>query len=243
MGLRMENHSWNLVITRGKWLMGHSILTAITQSADRLLLGVIMDSTTFGLFFIASQVRDFCTGFLTMVHSSMGLQVFTHFLQASTDVFRKNYYRYRLIFDALACVGAGVLIMLAQNIVDLVFDARYGGVAEILQILVLALVLTGPSLLRSAYSAERKFREMTYLSLLTMLTLWVGLLLCVFVFETLTGALLVIALHKLPEALALAIMGYRRDWVRVWREFLPVVLFAAGLGLGWGLNEIWDMLL
>lgn len=241
MGFRMEKQSRIMVIARGKWLMGHSILTAITQSADRLLLGVLMDSATFGLFFIASQVRDFCTGFLTMVHSSMGLQVFSHILQAPTETFRRNYYRYRLVFDAMACLGAGVLIMLAQHIVDLVFDPRYAGVADILRILALALVLTGPSLLRSAYSAERKFREMTYLSLLTATTLWLGLLLSVFVLGSMTGALLVIALHKLPEALALTIMGYRRDWVRIWRELLPLGLFAVGLGLGWGLGEIWDM--
>ena len=242
MRLRWHGPSGRLIINRGKWLIGHSSLTAMANSADRVLLGILMDSTTFGLYYIAVQIRDFCHSFLTMVHARMGLQVFTHILQAPPDVFRRNYYKYRMVFDALAGLGAGTLIMIAQPLVDLVFDDRYAGVAPILQILALAFVLVGPVLLRSAFSAERKFRQMMNLSIVTTITLWVGLAVTIFFFDTLTGALLVIALHTLPEAIILTIAGYRRDWVRLWGEMMTVVFLALGLALGWGLLEIWERL-
>lgn len=240
MRLRWHPPSVRLILDRGRWLIGHSSLTAVTQGADRLLLGVIMDSTTFGLYYIAVQIRDFCNGFLKLVNARMGLQVFTHILKAPTEVFRRNYYRYRLVFDALAGLGAGTLIMLAQPIVDLVFDPRYAGVGPILQILALVFVLVGPMLLRSAFSAERKFREMMYLSLVTTVTLWVGLGLTIFVFKSLTAALVVIALHQLPEALILTIAGYRRNWVRLRGEIMTPVFLCLGLAFGWGLHRLWE---
>lgn len=239
MRLRWHRPSVRLILDRGKWLIGHSSMTALASGADRLLLGILMDSTTFGLYYIALQVRDFCLNFLTMVHGRMGLQVFTHILQAPPEVFRRNYYKYRLVFDAMAGLGAGTLIMIAGPLVDLVFDDRYAGVAPILQILALAFVLVGPNLLRAAFSAERRFRETMYLSIVTTVTLWAGLLIAIFVFDSLTGALLVIALHTLPEALILAVAGRRRNWVRLRGEAMPLVFLALGLALGWGLSEIW----
>lgn len=239
MRLRWHWPSARLIVDRGKWLIGHSSLTALATGADRVLLGILMDSTTFGLYFIALQIRDFCLNFLTMVHARMGLQVFTHILQAPSEVFRQNYYRYRMVFDAMAGLGAGMLIMIAQPLVDLVFDGRYAGVAPILQILALAFVLVGPGLLRSAFSAERKFRQMMYLSIVTTATLWLGLITTIFIFDSLTGALLVIALHTLPEALILTIAGHRRDWVRLRGEIRTLLFLGLGLALGWGLNALW----
>ena len=158
----------------------------------------------------------------------------------SSAVFRRNYYRYRLVFDGLAGTGTGMLILLAEPLVDLVFDDRYGGVAPILQILALALILTGPMMPRSAFSAERRFRAMTYLSLLTTAVLWLGLAICVLVFDSLTAALLVVALHRLPEALVLTWSSYRRGWVSLPLELMPLVFLALGAGIGWGLDLIWD---
>lgn len=242
MRFRWDPPSARLIFERGKWLVGHSSLTALTQSADRVLLGILMDSTTFGLYYIAVQIRDFCQSFLTMVNGRMALQVFTHILKSPADVFRRNYYRYRLMFDALAGLGAGTLIMVAQPLVDLVFDDRYADVAPILQILALAFVLVGPGLPRSAFAAERKFREMMLLSVVSAATLWIGLAVTVFVLNSLTGALLVIALHTLPEVVILTIAGYRRDWVRPAGEAMTVIFFGLGLALGWAINEIWMML-
>jgi len=238
MRFRLVGPAARLVIQRGKWLVTHSTLTAVTVSADRFLLGILLDSTTFGLYFIALQIREFCSGFLNMIHASMGMQVFTHLLQAPGDVFRKNYYKYRLFFDAMAGLGAGTLIMLAEIIIGVVFDDRYAGVASILQILALSLVVTGPLLPRAAFNAERKFREMAYLSVVTTATIWVGLAISVFVLNSMTVAFFVIALHQLPEAILLGIAGARRKWVMPLYEVMPGVFLATGLGLGWGLAQI-----
>lgn len=233
MRLCWDSATLKVAANRGKWLWGHSALSAITNSADRLLIGLLLDSATFGFYFIARRIVGFCSGFLQMVDARMGLQVFRHILNAPIETFQRNYYRYRLMFDALAGAGAGALMMLAPLIIDIVFDDRYEGVASIIQFLCFELLLAGPLVLRSAFSAERQFKTMTLLSLASATTIWIGLVLALLVFGSFEAALLVVALFKLPEVLLLFQRSNKRGWLKPIRETLPLVFFVVGITLGW----------
>lgn len=232
MGFAWDRETLRLAIERGRWLWGHSALSAITNSADRLLVGIVLDSSTFGFYFIARRIVGFCSNFLNMVDARMGLQVFRHILKADVATFQKNYYRYRLLFDALAGTGAGALMILSPLIVQIVFDDRYTGVAPFMQLLCIGLPLAGPLILRSAFSAERQFKTMTLLSFVSTLTIWAGLILALFTFRSVEGALLVVALFRLPEAFLLFYRSIQRGWMKPIRETLPMVFFAVGLGIG-----------
>jgi O-antigen/teichoic acid export membrane protein len=240
MGLSLDRPSLTTIIARGKWIIGHSALTALAQAADRLVLGFIMTSSAFGFYFIARQIVDLGSGFLNTVHAQMGLQVFTRIMGKGPEDFRRKYYGYRLFFDALAGLGTGGVFVLAPKLVELVFDDRYGQVGPFVQILVFSLLPIGALVLREAYSAERKFREMTFLSLASTVTLWVGLMVTVWM-GSIPGALLVIALHRLPEVIILWTLGFRRGWLVFWREGLVLAFFALGAGLGWGLLALWKV--
>ena len=240
MGWQLDRASLGVIIGRGKWIIGHSILTAMAQAADRLVLGFIMTSATFGFYFIARQIVDIGLGFLNTVHAQMGLQVFTRIIGDPAE-FKPKYYRYRLFFDALAGLGAGMGLVLAPALVDLIFDDRYGPVAPFIQLLVFALLLIGAMVLREAFIAERKFREMTLLSLVATAALWVGLLLAVWI-DNITAALLIIALYRLPEALILWWMANKRGWLILWREGQILAFFALGIALGWTLLMTWEAL-
>ena len=102
--------------------------------------------------------------------------------------------------------------------------------------------LVGPLLLRSAFSAERRFKEMTILSIVSAVTLWVGLGIAIFVIGSVEAALTVIALHRLPEAMICILWGGDRDWVIIWREFLGFVFCAVGIVLGLGVLMLWEIL-
>lgn len=231
MGVAFDRHSIGLIIARGKWIIGHSSLTALSQAADRMVLGFVMNSSMFGFYFIARQIVDLGSNFLTAMHYQMGLQVFTRLMEQGVAAFRAKYYRYRLFFDALAGLGAGAVFVTAQLLVDIVFDDRYADVAHFVRILVFALLPIGILTLRDAYNAERKFRHMTLLSLVSTLTLWIGLMVAV-ALGSIWGAVWVIALHKFSEALVLWWLAYRRDWLVIWREALVGVFFAVGALIG-----------
>lgn len=220
------------VFKRGRWIMGHSILTMLAQVADRLVLGFLLDASGFGFYYIARQFSDLVRTFLNTLHARTGLQLFTHILKAETSDIRRNYYRYRLVFDAVSGVIAGALVVLADPIVSVMFDDRYADVAPMLSILALSLLLIGPVLLRDAFSARREFRRMAALSFLSTATIWAGLVIAILA-GSVPLALFFIALYRLPEAIVLAVSGAREGWIRPLREVMPLVFFA----LGWVLVE------
>lgn len=231
------------VIDRGKWIIGHSAMTAITQSGDRLVLGFVMSSSTFGFYFIARQLVGIVESFLISLDQRIGLQVFTELQKTDTETFRRKYYKFRFFFDAMSGLSAGGLIVLMPLIVLILFDDRYLDVAPIGEILVWSVLLVGPLLLRSAFAAERRFKEMTLLSAVSTVTLWVGLLVTIFVFDSTEFAIMVIALHRLPEAMICTLWGGDRDWVIIWREFIGFGFCGLGILIGRGVLELWGVLM
>jgi O-antigen/teichoic acid export membrane protein len=241
--LQLNREDLSVVIDRGKWIMGQSVLYALSQSADRLVLGFVMTSSTFGLYFVARQIVDLVSRFMTSLDGQMAVQVFTHLHKSTTENFRRNYYRYRLFFDAIAGLSVGGMLVLAPLAVQIVFDDRYQGVAPIIQALIWSVLLIGPTLLRNAFIAERRFKEMTLLSVATTIMLWVGLMIAIFIFESVPIALTVIALQRLPEAMILTVMGGDRGWVVVWREFISFGFCVIGALAGWALLALVNMFL
>jgi O-antigen/teichoic acid export membrane protein len=240
MRLCLQRNHLGTVIDRGKWIIGGSALTAISRSGDRLLLGFVMSSSTFGFYYIARQLVDIVHSFLLTLDQRIGLQVFTELKKSNTEAFKRNYYKYRLFFDAIAGLSAGGLIILSPLVVDILFDDRYSGVAPIAQVLIWGVLLVGPLLLRSAFGAERRFRDMMILSLVSVATLWIGMLFAVFVMDSVELAILVIAVFRLPEAMICTLWGGDRGWVLVWREFIVFGFCAVGILLGWIFLFVWN---
>lgn len=239
MRLNWDLADFRLIIERGKWIIGHSALTAVMTVADRFILGFAMSGSSFGFYYIARQIVDMVEMFLNAIHAQMGLQVFTA-LQKSNDAaaLRRRYYRYRILFDGLSMFGAGALLTFAPTLVGIIYDDRYADVAVMIQILAVGLILIGPGLLREAYSAQRRFREMTILSLVRATTIWAGLLIAVWGFGSITAALFVIALHRIPDTILLLRMGRRENWVGWLYEIRLLPLTPVGAAAGWGMAYV-----
>lgn len=240
MRLNWNRADFALIIARGKWIISHSGLTAIVTVADRLILGFAMSASSFGFYYIARQIVDLVEMFLNSVHGQMGLQVFRA-LQEKGDAaqLRVRYYRYRMLFDGLAMFAAGAFLTFAPALVDIIYDDRYADVAFKIQILAVGLILIGPGLLREAYSAQRRFREMTMLSLVRAASIWIGLSIAIFVFGSVNAALFVVALHRIPEIIVLLIKGRSEGWVSLLAEIRLMPLVAVGAAFGWGLTQLW----
>lgn len=234
LALSFDRESVGVLINRGKWVLGQSTLTVFSQAFDRIFLGFVMSSTTFGFYYTARQLVDLAPQFLQALNNSVILQVFRKLHQSTPQEFRRNYYRYRLILDGAAGLVAGGLITLAPLFVDIIFDDRYAGVAPIMQILSLSILIFGLNILQNAYNAEHRFDVVTKLSVISVVSLAGGLAFSTFVLDSVTAALFVVALHRLPEGLVVTVMGQRRGWVVVWREGVILAVFALGVLLGWG---------
>lgn len=243
MRLNWSMADFRIIIARGKWIIGQSALSAVVAVADRLILGFVMSASSFGFYYVARQIVDLVELFLNSVHGQMGLQVFTA-LQKDDDAarLRTRYYRYRMLFDGLAMFSAGAFLTFAPALVDIIYDDRYADVAMMIQVLATGLILIGPGLLREAYTAQRRFREMMMLSVVRAASILIGLSIAVFGFGSVMAGLVVIALHRLPETAILLAKGHKEGLVSWWSEVRLVPLVAVGAAFGWGLGEMWTYL-
>lgn len=242
MGLLLDRPSLQVLITRGKWVLSQSGLAVLSMAADRILLGFVMSSATFGFYYIARQLVDMATEFLMKMNGQMGLQVFSRLHQQSLPEFRRKYYRYRLVFDLLAGLIAGAALVLAPMIIDIVFDERYQGIVPIFQILILSILLMPMVLMRSMFNAERNFRVTTLVILVSTIVLWVGLGMAIFVFDSVFAGLFVIALYRIPEAVILIFLARSKGRVSMRREPFVFGFFGAGAAIGWLIVQAWEFL-
>ena len=239
LGLCLHRQSAKIMIDRGKWVLGESALTVVSQSFDRIFLGFVMNSTTFGFYYIARQLAELVPQFLQALNGAMILQVFKKLHQSTPEQFRRNYYRYRLVLDTVAGLVVGGMVILAPLFVEIVFDDRYAGVAPIMQVLALGLLLFGALVLRSAFTAQQRFDVSTKLSVLSAISLIVGLSFATFAVSSVELVVCVVALHRLPEAILIVIAGRREGWVVLWRETLVFGVFGFGMLLSYGVLLLW----
>ncbi|MEM7236984.1 MAG: oligosaccharide flippase family protein [Pseudomonadota bacterium] len=223
---------------RGKWIMSHSILHVCCTTADMIVLGAFTSATWIGLYYLARQFIQIPYQLMQKIEGAFGLQFFRHVDDGRTDVLRDKYYRLRMPFDVVACIFAGGFMTASPAVIDLLYDDRYLEAGTIMQILAIGLPLNGLAVIRNAYSAQKRFRVMTVISVIQTVSIWLGLIVALPVFGSTLAALLVLALHRVPELTVLLFMARRERWIDLRREFRFFPTIAVGAAMGWGLDQM-----
>lgn len=226
------------LFTRGKWILSHSLLTVAATSADKLMLGGFVPPSVMGTYFLATQFVGLVQGLILKLMASTGLQFFSELIDQKRVEARHKYYRYRIPFDLIAFFVAGGMLTAGPAVINLLYDPRYLEAGTIMQILAIGLPLNVLNLIRSAFSAQKRFQIMTLVSMVQVMAIWFGLFLALFIFENVFAAFIVIALHRLPEMSVLLWLANRDGWISILQEirFVPVMILG-GL-LGWSISFI-----
>jgi O-antigen/teichoic acid export membrane protein len=240
MGFAWEKKHAQELFNRGKWIMSHSMLTVFATSADKILLSAFLPATTFGIYTLAYQIIDIPRQFLLKFEHSLFLQVFREIDKSDTlGGIQREYYRYRIPFDLMACMAAGGFLTASPALIDLMYDPRYAQAGEIMQILAIGLPFVGMGIIREAFHAQKRFRLMTLISVIHAGSIWLGLIVALPVLGSVMGAFLVIALFRLPELLVLLGLAKREGWIVPWKEVRIWPVIVVGAVLGWGVDYIW----
>lgn len=225
---------------RGKWIVSHSFLSVVTTSADKLMLSGFMPPAIIGVYFLATQFVELVNSLIQRLHTSIGLQFFSEMIAIEDRrEARAKYYRFRVPFDLLAFVMAGGMLTAGPAVIDIIYDPRYLYAGTIMQILAIGLPLNAYNLIRNAFNAQKRFKLMTAISLIQMVTMWTGLIVTLAILDNMVAAFVVIALHRLPEMLVLLWMANRDGWIDILREVRFVPVMALGALAGWGLDWLW----
>ena len=240
MGWCWQREHVSELFRRGRWIMSQSAMTAVINQADQLILGAFLPTSSLGIYFLAKQIFSVVPGLIQKLHGTMGLQMFGELVTRSSPAeLRSRYYRYRAPIDLAACILAGGALTAAPALIDLMYDPRYLPAGEILQILALGLPLTGMALIRDAFMARKQFHIGALMALIQALSIWIGLIVALVIFEDQTIAFLVIALHRVPEVIVVLMLARREGWIDFWREIRLFPVIGIGALVGWAASALY----
>ena len=125
----------------GKWIFASSILGFIVANSDRLLLGAMVDATTFGVCVIAFLMVGAVEQVVGRLTGGVTLSALSEVARKGGDL-RAAYYRLHAVIAAVAYFSAGFLMIAGQALVAVLYDHRYADAGWMLQIC--AALLTAP---------------------------------------------------------------------------------------------------
>lgn len=131
------------ILRLGKWIFLASILGFLVNSGDQLLLAGFVNSTTLGLYVIASLYLSAIEGILLKLMIDVSLPAFSEVVRERPADLKQKYYQFHRIIAAIAYFSSGFLMASGQTLIGLLYDSRYEASGQILEIIA-AILLTVP---------------------------------------------------------------------------------------------------
>ncbi len=216
----------------GKWALISSPVSFLLTSGDRILLSGFLNATTMGFYSI---------GFLlvTALQSAIGRLVYFSVLPALSEVhrdrpaeLRATIYRIRRPLDVACIVPAGMLFVLGDTVVRILYDSRYLPAGWMLSVVALTLALVQFSVFDQTLMAVGRIRTLTALNVLRTVVLF-GVIWLGHHFFGDRGAVASVPCAALVNASILMAVNGKLGFVDLRRELLCIPLFAGGAALGW----------
>jgi O-antigen/teichoic acid export membrane protein len=217
----------------GKWITVSSIASFVGSQTDIVGLGIMVPSSVLGIYFIAKVLVNAVEGLLEKLNGMLTLSVFGEVLRNDPGDLRNKYYRFRLPIEAAAILCAGFLFVTADQIVGILYDARYSEAGPMLKILSLGLAIYPFQLIRSAFTAVGKMYVVANISIVEALSM-VLLLSAGYVEFGALGAIGGVALNRVVPSLIFMRLAYSQGWISIRHELRTIPIFAFGLLLGEG---------
>jgi O-antigen/teichoic acid export membrane protein len=219
------------IIHFGRWIAVSSVATFLSQQCDVILLGVLVPGSVLGLYSIAKLLVNAGEGLLEQLNASLTLPVLGEVLRKDPNSLRERYYRFRLPIDIAAGVFSGCLFVGGSFLVSFLYDSRYVEAGPLLQILALGTLCYSIMLIGSAFTAIGQ----TFINALISISRSVSLLFCMslgFFLNGIEGAVVGIAVHRVPPAIILAWISVERNWLSFKKEARVLPSFVLGFLVG-----------
>src|SRR5882672_6188997 len=121
------------ILALGRWIFAGSVLGFLVNSADRLILGALLDSTVLGVYAIAFLLFNAVEQVLVKLVGDVSYPALSEVARERPADLRASYYGFHLAVGLPACIAAGVLMMSGERLVAVLYDARYAQAGWMLQ--------------------------------------------------------------------------------------------------------------
>jgi O-antigen/teichoic acid export membrane protein len=222
----------------GKWILMSSSIYLIYSQGDRMLLGLYVDSATLGIYSVALMMSEVIASLASRLNGAVVYTTLNRVQHEGREKIKSILYKIRFGLDIGFIFPIGILFVLSKTIIHILYDSRYHGAGDILQILCIRLVMitmllgSESSLLvlgKSKYSLFQNAGRATWL----VIGLPLG-----FHFFGLTGAILAIATTDIASAMVLWPALIKEKIFAPLLELRSLAFAAAGFGAGSALLQL-----
>lgn len=216
----------------GRWVLLSSVLFVLASNADRLMLGAWVDATTLGLYSIAFSLATMVESAATRLLSAVAMPALSEVVRKDPARLRETYFRLRLPIDLAYLGTSGLLCATGSALIHLMYDPRYAAAGPMLQVLALSLVFVRFGLSGSAYLALGEPRNLTWIHLVKLASVFIFLPLGYYGFGF-QGMLVAVALYAAPTLPLIYHYNRRHGLNNAGFELRVLLAWPLGYGLGW----------
>ncbi len=219
------------IVRVGKWIFVASILGFLVNSGDQLLLAGLVDSTTLGLYVVASLYVGSIDGVISKLMGDVSFPAFSEVVRERRGDLRRSYYQFHRIIAIIAYGSSGFLMAFGHSLIGLLYDPRYAAAGYMLQITA-AILLTVPFRLatQTFLALGRPEIQSHVVSIrLASLVLFAPL---GFHFYGLTGALVGIVFSHFSYIPLIVSYNLKHQLFDIRRELALVIVAPAGYAVG-----------
>lgn len=229
---RLEPTARHEMFVFGRWIFLSSALTFLAIRSDQLVLGRWLGATLLGIYNIAHALAEMFDTLANRLASGVLYPTLARVHAENPAEFANVYYATRAWFDRLLFVGIGGIAAMSEWIIDLMYDDRYSGAAEMLRILAFrtaaAILATMCEVCFVAQgSSVYSFRFNAFVAPAMLVAMPIGGL-----YWGTSGVLWGAVIARCFGLLALWPEAHRRGFLRPSRELLALAYLAVGYGLG-----------
>lgn len=183
----------------GKYLMGSSGLTFVARNADRLILGSLLSSVSFGLYAIAMVWIEAGKKVLQRLSSQVGFPVMSEVIRTRPEQLPRLFGRFQRVIDLLCLAAFAICALLGQWLIGALYTETYREAGLYLSLLSLTFLVMRFEPMNQLVVNTGNSRAMMWISAMRAVSLCVFLPLAFNAFG-LKGAILVAALNPAISA-------------------------------------------
>jgi O-antigen/teichoic acid export membrane protein len=230
---RWDHEAWREIYLYGRWVQASSAVSFASSQADKLLIAHYLSMSVLGIYNYAVMLADSISSAIIRITHGVLFPVFSQIHREDPGRLPATYYRIRLRMDLVTMPLLGLVAVLSQYIVDILFDSRYQAAGWMLQALCIRAAMhcmLTPletylfSIGLVSYGFYRDLARAAWI-LLGIPILWA-------LDGGLSGLVWTVALSEIPVAAVLWIGFYKLGIIRFLREAIGPTVFVASFFLG-----------
>lgn len=238
MRFRLEREAVHKIFHFGKWLFVSSILGFLCGQFDRIFLGKFMEMGQLGVYSIAFMLSQVMVQIVYLLSRKVIFPLYARTAEESVERLRRQTLKVRSVLLAVTLPPMWVLVVIAPELIDFLYDDRYLAAGWMLQYLATGAIfatILGPvdSVLMASGDSYRHMLLQFFRTVLIVTALSIG-----GYFYGATGVIFgYVASHVLQYPFLAALVRRYKVWLPS-LDFAAVAVSAGAIALGFLLKGL-----